>query len=357
MHALLNRIAVLARGLLVVVGCWLASMAWGQPNAGRIDIGPMNPAWGWSAQGSATLIKAADVLWIRLDTLTIRNHQSDQAVFITHVAFAAGEWQGKVPTTYLRSLAIPINRSLGPGEAMDVGPLAPVWMPWPNWHQSKPLYSLEVYARDSAGQEGRTWVPTTMGALGIPSVLGTEWHARPSASHSWVVVLVIVSAVVGWALLGWLVAQSNLRRKFVVWVALSPLWFGGGFPLISALPTIGWEPVDATVLDASVLTTSTRVPSAHSVAVQYLYTYDKALHVGTRWSFLLEPNFGTHEQADAEAQRLLALRRSAQPVTVWVNPMDPSQAVMERVPSVWAGVLGAVFCVAVLVLGWRMRRR
>jgi len=109
----------------------------------------------------------------------------------------------------------------------------------------------------------------------------------------------------------------------------------------AAMASRSWTATPCTVLSAKV----TSVRDQHGgesfgVAVRYQYAFNGELHISNRYGFLND--FGGDL---AGKERLVKQLKSGSPETCFVNPADPTVAVMDRSIGgiVGAGILGLVF--------------
>lgn len=129
---------------------------------------------------------------------------------------------------------------------------------------------------------------------------------------------------------------------------------GVGMLLLSVLPTLYdwsrmqfWQPVNATLLAASLNSSSSKSTSYH-VTARYRYTVAGQEYEGDRVAISGGgDNVGDFQETLGE--RLEQALRDGQPVQVWVNPSQPADAVIDR--SLRAGLLAFKMVFVVLFGG------
>jgi hypothetical protein len=135
--------------------------------------------------------------------------------------------------------------------------------------------------------------------------------------------------------------SSSLTGKFLatLFALVFALGFTVGGIVAGVLPMYqqlsGWwkassyVPVTATVLSAELKTYSGKTPT-YQVLAQFGYEYQGRNYVSSRINLAggRSDNVGSYQKD--MFQRLLAARNSAAPVSVWVNPQQPEQAVYDR---------------------------
>ncbi|MGV3683426.1 MAG: DUF3592 domain-containing protein [Acidovorax sp.] len=129
---------------------------------------------------------------------------------------------------------------------------------------------------------------------------------------------------------------------------------GLGLLLLSVLPTMydwttmqGWQPVQATLVSAETVASRGSKSTTYSVKAEYRYRVAGQEYTGRRVAINSgSDNVGEfHQELGA---RLEAAQRTGTPVQAWVNPGDPSEAVLDR--SLRTGLL-AFKLVFALVFG------
>lgn len=145
---------------------------------------------------------------------------------------------------------------------------------------------------------------------------------------------------------------------------------GIGVLVLSVLPMLYdwsrmqlWQPVPAQVVSAVLDKRRSSGSTTHGVAVVYRYEVAGTLYEGRRAALSgAFDNLGSF-QRDL-ALRLASAQNSGSPVTVWVNPGQPAESVVDRSlrPGLLALQMGFVlafggFGVGALVWAWRLRRR
>lgn len=111
---------------------------------------------------------------------------------------------------------------------------------------------------------------------------------------------------------------------------------GVGMLLLSVLPTLYdwsrmqfWQPVNATLLAASLNSSRSSKSTSYHVTARYRYTVAGQVYEGERVAISGGgDNVGDFQEALGE--RLEQALRAGQPVQVWVNPSHPADAVIDR---------------------------
>lgn len=128
------------------------------------------------------------------------------------------------------------------------------------------------------------------------------------------------------------------------------LLVGLGFLLIFALPAIKvvkarfWPAVECEILASSVATHSGDDGATYSVEVTYRYAVDGVEYTASRYRFL-----GGSSSGRKGKQRVVDALQPGTVTTCWVDPEDPTQAVLDRNPS-WHYAF-ALFPLVFVVLG------
>src|SRR6185369_3908728 len=144
-------------------------------------------------------------------------------------------------------------------------------------------------------------------------------------------------------------AGSWLLGIFGLVFALLAIVFGVGFvysPQHDAWRSRGWQPVEATLEPAPGVRGRTDIG--------YRYRYGGVEHLGRQISFYDRVSgSGVNTFHRGNYRRLLAQYQAGRPITVWVDPRNPADAVFERAilwDSVWGALGGAGFMAAVGLL-------
>lgn len=100
-----------------------------------------------------------------------------------------------------------------------------------------------------------------------------------------------------------------------------------------------WAPATATVeMSRSIITRASKGGRSHHPAVLYRYEWDGRVHKSSRISA------GAGRGGEAWTTMFVGSHPVGSATTCWVNPSDPTEAVLERSLSWWM-VLGVPFCV------------
>ena len=119
----------------------------------------------------------------------------------------------------------------------------------------------------------------------------------------------------------------------VIEIGLGVFFLFRGLPgLFRALAALGWRRADGRILDAGTLGYTGAAGGGHGRtrmvrgAVSYRYAYEGREYVGSRLSFGTPVGLNPALASLAGASRY----QPGQPVTVFVDPKDPSRAVLRR---------------------------
>jgi hypothetical protein len=110
--------------------------------------------------------------------------------------------------------------------------------------------------------------------------------------------------------------------------------FGGLLPVQGMLAnwhkTQSWEPVSAQVLDTELKSSRSSKTTTYKVTARYRYEYWGKAYEGTRVGLADSgwDNIGSWHKDWHE--RLTQAKTRAKPVTIWVNPVRPEQAIIDR---------------------------
>lgn len=149
------------------------------------------------------------------------------------------------------------------------------------------------------------------------------------------------------------------KKQPGIWVmglfALPFAAVGVGMLLLSVLPTLYdwsrmqfWQPVNATLLAASLNSSRSSKSTSYHVTARYRYTVAGREYEGDRVAISGGgDNVGDFQETLGE--RLEQALRDGQPVQVWVNPSQPADAVIDR--SLRAGLLAFKMVFVVLFGG------
>lgn len=129
--------------------------------------------------------------------------------------------------------------------------------------------------------------------------------------------------------------NESARNWFLMLFSLPFAGFGLGVLILGVIPTLydwarmkSWVPVEAHILAAE-LKTHSGDTDTYSVSASYSYTFSGTAYKGTRVAIGSgSDNIGDFQQALGRRLESAAQRES--PVTAWVNPEDPEEAVLDR---------------------------
>lgn len=321
---------------------------------------------GWSidVQGSATLQRQDDGVVIRFDALTVAARPAlRQPLYIAALRFNGDDVTGTGTRTSLTfSERAPVGQWLAPGAVLPLKIATPLFMRLPGWHQNDPRFDLDVLVRID-GQE--SWIPvaTTLHTLKLPSDFSrrNDSPIRDSGSHPDIVVygLLMAGAVLAYlGLMRWRKARGKeVFLGLVVWVFV---WTGGVYPLLQSAYSVLWTRTNAQVVDSSVRDIA---PAGKQRAYRYApvvkYQYDVAgkTFSNTQLQYNPPPSYASRDEALEALRAWDALRIAGQTVTVWVNPLDPSDAVLSREPKPWSLLVCCVGLVGMFLLLRKKRGR
>lgn len=111
---------------------------------------------------------------------------------------------------------------------------------------------------------------------------------------------------------------------------------GVGMLLVSVLPSLwewqqmrSWQPVEAQVIEGGYRTQSDSDSTTYNAYARFRYEFAGMSYIGDRVAIASgSDNIGDFQQN--LGRRLAGAKESNVPVTVWVNPEDPQQAIVDR---------------------------
>ncbi len=95
-----------------------------------------------------------------------------------------------------------------------------------------------------------------------------------------------------------------------------------------------WQPADAAVLDLEFETHSGDDGDTYSVAVKYEYTFNGRTVRGDRVD-IMGASSSNYRHHRVRYEELLEHKQSGEPITVWVNPEEPTRSVIYREADTW----------------------
>lgn len=110
--------------------------------------------------------------------------------------------------------------------------------------------------------------------------------------------------------------------------------------------TLRWQPTPCVVEESKVVDDG----NAYRLQIVYRYTLGAQSYTGTRRTLKGNPTFDDV----ATGQRLQRAYRAGSPATCFVNPADPTAAVLERHGSLLAIIGPALFCSIFVIIGYGM---
>lgn len=126
-------------------------------------------------------------------------------------------------------------------------------------------------------------------------------------------------------------AGKGLNYFGLIFVAIGlgvGLFMLGG-PVLTAMEARDWVPVQAQVLDSNLRVNRGSDSTTYRVEARYRYTYDGRAYTGDRVSLHKgSDNIGDYHQR--WHSRLAHAQRNNQRLTAWVNPADPTEALLDR---------------------------
>jgi Protein of unknown function (DUF3592) len=133
-----------------------------------------------------------------------------------------------------------------------------------------------------------------------------------------------------------------LRLFFVPFllVGLVVLWSMTIAPLLQILAARSWVPTPARVISSRVVAHTDSDGSAYRVDILYAFTFEGVARQSSRYDFSESTSSGYATKA-----AIVGEYRTGAETTCYVNPRDPTEAVLRREPhkSLWFGLLGLVF--------------
>ncbi len=133
--------------------------------------------------------------------------------------------------------------------------------------------------------------------------------------------------------------------------------FGLGFFFWNVLPGIidsisvqDWHPATANLLQVELVTSVSDGSSSYRATARYQYYYAGQTYTGDRVAVHNGgDNIGNFQQA--LDQRLEQAYQEKQPITVWVNPDEPSKSIADRDPRWSLTLFKLLFCVVFTAIG------
>jgi hypothetical protein len=138
------------------------------------------------------------------------------------------------------------------------------------------------------------------------------------------------------------VGTGCLRLFFLPFLlaGLGVLWTMTIAPLLQILAARSWAPAPARVLSSRVVAHTDSDGSSYRVDILYAYTFEGVERQSSRYDFSQSTSSGYATKAAIVNEYNVGTE-----TTCYVNPRDPTQAVLRREPhkSLWFGLLGLVF--------------
>lgn len=292
-----------------------------------------NDGWHIDVQGSATLQRIANGVLISFDTLTVRaRYLSSDPLYISSLQFSGTEMTGSGRTPLMSSERAPIGRWLAPGETLSLQVSTPIFMRYPDWQQKDPRYFLRVGVGND-GSDGTIPIETTLHELRLESKFrrGSKDVRDIGVASDRVYLVGFMTAVLAFFAIvyGFKKPTDEVIIGFLLFVFV---WLGGIFPGLRFGYSMLWTRANAQVIDIDVH--RDRSPkggkSIHTPIVKYQYSHgaqqfsSTQVRLSTRWKS------HSRDEAYAALHQWDRARLTGTPVPVWINPLDPSDAVLVR---------------------------
>ena len=319
--------------------------------------------WPIDVQGSATLQRQADGVLIRIDALTVTaRYPTGDPLYIAALRFNGSDVTGGGERTSLMfSERVPVGQSLAPGAVLQLQISTPLFMRNPDWHQNDPRFDLAVEIRHD-GQEGLIPIATTLHTLKLPSDFRrrSTSEVRNSGASSGMVAygaLLVTALLLFWGFVRW--CKTPGKEAFIGFVVMVFVWMGGFYPMLLSGYSLLWTRTQAQIVDSAVREFP---PSGKKTRFQYMpivkYQYEIAgkTYSSTRLQHVSWATYTSRDEAYDSLQVWDETRIGGRAVPAWVNPLDASDAVLVRQPSIWSALLSLVGLVTLFML-WRGKQQ
>jgi len=135
------------------------------------------------------------------------------------------------------------------------------------------------------------------------------------------------------------------------------LWMLFLQPLLGTLRSSGWKEVPCTVISAKLASKSDSNGATYEIEVQYRYVFDSVPYSGDRYGFSKGSS-----SSRGWRQKAVSKLQPGSTASCWVNPANPSEAVLHRglTPDAWFVFLPLIFVgvgVGVMIAGIRSGSR
>lgn len=301
----------------------------------RFTIGTAGEQRMWlSVSGSASIKRQKEGVLIKFDDLRFSSHrQHEDSVLVSAIRIAAGDGN----TNLIHSERLPVGLTLRGTDSAVFASADEVFLQYPDWHQSKPYFRLEV----EVGVDGGVVpVSTTLHELKLPSHFGDHARSPVRESHT----------ALGWqffvfGLLVFIVVRRFMRARyatgkevFLAFVLFGFVWPFGWYPLLRGAESVFWTEVEAQLVDVGVKMTPPRAgtrliqkfPREYRPVIKYVYAYKGQRFSSTQVVLGQVSGFASMDSADALQAAWDNKRRVQGKVRAWVNPLAPSEAVLSR---------------------------
>ena len=301
----------------------------------RFTIGTAGEQNMWlSVSGSASIKRQKEGVLIKFGGLRFSSHQhNEDSVTVSAIRIAGGDGN----TNLIHSERLPVGLTLRGTDSAVFESADEVFLEYPDWHQSTPYFRLEV----EVGVDGGVVpVSTTLHELKLPSRFGDHASSPVRESHT----------ALGWqffvfGLLVFIVVRRFMRARyatgkevFLAFVLFGFVWPFGWYPLLRGAESVFWIEVEAQLVDVGVKMTPPRTgtrliqkfPREYRPVIKYFYAYKGQRFSSTQVVLGQVSGFASMDSAYALQAAWDNKRRAQGKVRAWVNPLDPSEAVLSR---------------------------
>lgn len=342
---LMSVVLFLATGLALAETILISS----QPGDGPLDV-----------QGSASVQRQAGGVLIAFKSLTVTaRFMSGEPLYITALRFNGSDVTGSGLTSLMFSERAPVGKWLAPGEVLPLSVPTPIFMRKPDWHQNDLRFDLHVEIRVE-GHDGFIPVPTTLHELKLASDFSrrsrSDVHEIGGTSVTMLALSLCAAMVAYWGFVRW--CKTPGIEAFAGLFLVMCVWIGGIYPIFRYSQSMLWVKAEALIVDSDVRYAPVGKGRGYRYApiVKYQYEFGGNHFSSTQLQLIATDTFSSRDEAMAVLQLWENKRVEATPVAVWINPSDPSEAVLSRRLSSWSVFYSLLGMAGIFIL-WRRKKR
>lgn len=348
---LISAVLFLATGLALAETILISS----QPGDGPLDV-----------QGSASVQRQAGGVLIMFKSLTVTaRFRSGEPLYITALRFNGSDVTGSgLRTSLMFSERAPVGEWLAPGEVLPLSVPTPIFMRQPDWHQNDPRFDLHVEIRVE-GHDGFLPVPTTLHELKLASDFSrrskSDVRESGGASVTMLALSLCVAMIAYWGFVRWC-KTPGIEAAVGLFLVMC-VWIGGFYPIFRYSQSMLWIKAEALIVDSDVRDVAPVGKGRdyrYAPIVKYQYEFGGNHFSSTQLQLtatdIATDTFSSREEAMAALQPWENKRVEATPVAVWINPSDPSEAVLSRRLSSWSVFYSLLGLVGIFIQ-WRRKKR